>query len=310
MARPYWSGQIQISLVSFGVKLFVATESKSEIRFHQISRRTGERVRHQKVLASAIEDNPGEAANPVEKDEIVKGYEYRKGEYVTIEPKELEELRVPSKHAIEVSQFVPLEELEPMYMEKPYFIVPEDDVQAEAYAVVRAALKKTKKAALGKIAFGGREHVFAVTAHEDDKLGGMMGYTMRYQEELRNPAEYFKEIKKVAVNEDSLELAMELIKRKASHFDPSKFKDNYEAAVRELVEAKLKHLPVPKEEVAAPRRGQVINLMDALRKSVGEDAAASTGKKKPAASEKAEGAKATGKKGISLVKSAGKRKSA
>src|SRR5215471_5860408 len=286
MARPYWSGQIQISLVSFGVKLYVATESKSEIRFHQISRATGERVRHQKVLASALEDNPGEAANPVEKDEIVKGYEYRKGEYVMIEPKELEELRVPSKHAIEVSQFVPLDELEPKYMEKPYFIVPEDDVQAEAYAVVRAALKKTKKAALGKIAFGGREHVFAVTAHDDDKLGGLMGYTMRYQEELRDPAEYFKEIKKVAVNEDSLELAMELIKRKSSKFEPEKFKDQYEAAVRELVEAKLKHLPAPTEEVA-PHRAQVINLMDALRKSVGDEATAASGKKKPAASEKA-----------------------
>ncbi len=310
MARPYWSGQIQISLVSFGVKLFVATESKSEIRFHQISRSTGERVRHQKVLASAIEDNPGESANPVEKDEIVKGYEYSKGQYVTIEPKELDELRVPSKHAIEVSQFVPLDELEPKFMEKPYFIVPEDDVQAEAYAVVRAALKKTKKAALGKIAFGGREHVFAVTAYEDDKLGGMMGYTMRYQEELRDPAEYFKDIRKAAVNEDSLELAMELIKRKSSKFEPEKFKDVYEVAVRELVEAKLKHLPVPKEEVAAPRRGQVINLMDALRKSVGEDAAASSGKKTPAASQKAEGAKAASKKGISLVKPAGKRKSA
>jgi len=311
MARPYWSGQIQISLVSFGVKLYVATESKSEIRFHQISRSTGERVRHQKVLASALEDNPGEAANPVEKDEIVKGYEYSKGQYVIIEPKELEELRVPSKHAIEVSQFVPLEELEPKYMEKPYFIVPEDDVQAEAFAVVRAALKKTKKAALGKIAFGGREHVFAVTAADDDKLGGMMGYSMRYAEELRDPAEYFRDIKKVAVNADSLELAMELIKRKASDFDPSKFKDGYEAAVKELVEAKLQHLPAPKDEVAAPRRGQVINLMDALRKSVGGgEEAAATGKKKPAASEKPETAKATGKKGISLVKPAGKRKSA
>ncbi|WP_035350814.1 Ku protein [Edaphobacter aggregans] len=308
MARPYWSGQVQISLVSFGVKLFVATESKSEIRFHQISRATGERVRHQKVLSSAVEDNPGEAANPVEKDEIVKGYEYRKGEYVTIEPKELEELRVPSKHVIEVSQFVDLDELAPEYMEKPYFLVPEDDVQAEAYAVVRAALKKTTKAALGKIAFGGREHVFAVTAQDDDKLGGMMGYTMRYQEELRDPAEYFKDIKKVAVNAESLELAMELIKRKASKFEPEKFKDQYEAAVRELVEAKVKHLPVPKdEEVVAPRRGQVINLMDALKKSVGDGAAAAaaSGKKKPAASEKAAGAK----KGISLVKPS-KRKSA
>ena len=312
MARPYWSGQIQISLVSFGVKLFVATESKSEIRFHQISRKTGERVKHQKVLSSAVEDNPGEAADPVDKDEIVKGYEYRKGEYVTIEPKELAELRVPSKHVIEVSQFVGLDELTPEYTEKPYFIVPEDDVQAEAYAVVRAALKKTKKAALGKIAFGGREHVFAVTAHEDDKLGGMMGYTMRYQEELRDPAEYFSEIKKVAVNADSLELAMELIKRKAAKFEPEKFKDQYEAAVRELVEAKIKHLPVPKDdEVAAPRRGQVINLMDALKKSVGGGASEepNTARKKPAAS-KAEGQKPAAKKGISLVGSASKRKSA
>ncbi|WP_263365271.1 non-homologous end joining protein Ku [Edaphobacter bradus] len=313
MARPYWSGHIQISLVSFGVKLYVATESKSEIRFHQVSRTTGERVRHQKVLASALEDNPGEAANPVEKDEIVKGYEYSKGQYVIIEPKELEELRVPSKHAIEVSQFVSLDELTPKYMEKPYFIVPEDDVQAEAFAVVRAALKKTKKAALGKIAFGGREHVFAVTADEDDKLGGMMGYTMRYQEELRDPAEYFREVKKAAVNADSLELAMELIKRKAAKFDPGRFKDGYEAAVKELVEAKIKHLPVPKDEVSAPRRAQVVNLMDALRKSVGgkEAEAAAPGKKKPAASVKAEGAKAETKKGISLVKSpTSKRRSA
>jgi DNA end-binding protein Ku len=177
--------------------------------------------------------------------------------------------------------------------------------------VVRAALKKTKKAAIGKIAFGGREHVFAVTADDDDKLGGMMGYTMRYAEELRDPAEYFKEIKKVAVNADSLDLAMELIKRKAADFEPNKFKDGYEAAVKELVEAKLKHLPVPKDEVATPRHAQVINLMDALRKSVGSgEETAAPGKKKPAASVKSEGVKATGKKGISLVKSPGKRKSA
>jgi len=308
MARPYWSGQVQISLVSFGIKLYVATESKSEIRFHQISRSTGERVRHQKVLASALEETPGEAADPVAKDEIVKGYEYRKGEYVIIEPKELAELRVPSKHAIEVVQFIPIDDLAPEYVEKPYFIVPEDDVQAEAFAVVRAALKKTKKAALGKIAFGGREHVFALTADEDDKLGGMMGYTMRYAEELRNPVDYFGEIKKVAVNEDSLDLAMELIKKKSSKFDPSKFKDGYEAAVKELVEAKISHLPVPHDEVATPGKAQVINLMDALRKSVNSGEAGAA-KKKPAASEKAVASKTDSKKGISLVKSA-KRKSA
>ena len=106
MARPYWSGQIQISLVQFGVKLFVATEAKSDIHFHQIDRKSGERVKHQKVLASAVESSPDEAADPVEKNQIVKGYEYSKGQYVTIEPEELAQLRVPSKHTMEVTQFV------------------------------------------------------------------------------------------------------------------------------------------------------------------------------------------------------------
>ena len=292
MARPYWSGQIQISLVSFGVKLYVATEARSEIRFHQISRKTGERIRHQKVLSSAVEESPDEAAAPVEKDEIVKGYEYSKGQYVTIEPSEIEQLRVPSKHTIEVTQFVGVDELEPEYLEKPYFVVPENDVQAEAFAVVRKALQKTKKAAIGKIAFGGREHVLAITAPADDKLPGMMAYTMRYQEELRDPAEYFRDIKKVVVNEDSLELAETLIKKKAAKFDPGKFTDGYEAALKELVEAKVNHAPIPKE-AASPKRGKVINLMDALRKSVSSDDTSTT-KKKPIASAKSE-------KGLSLV---------
>jgi DNA end-binding protein Ku len=276
------------------VKLFVATEAKGEIRFHQISRKTGERVRHQKVLASALEQSPDEAAAPVEKDEIVKGYEYRKGEYVTIEPSEIEQLRVPSKHTVQITQFVAMDEIEPEYLEKPYFVVPEDDVQAEAFAVVRTALRKTKKAALGKIAFGGREHVIAITAPDDDKLAGMMAYTMRYQEELRDPAEYFRDIKKVAVNEDSLELAETLIKKKAAKFDPTKFVDGYEAALKELVEAKIKHAPIPKDEGAAPKRGNVINLMDALRKSVSGGDTSDLKKKPPAKSAK----------GLSLVKSA------
>jgi DNA end-binding protein Ku len=320
VARPYWSGQIQISLVSFGVKLFVATEAKGEIHFHQISRKTGERVRHQKVLSSAMERDPTEAAAPVEKDEIVKGYEYSKGEYVTIEPSELEQLRVPSKHTVEITQFVGLEELPPEYLEKPYFVVPENDMQAEAFAVVREALKKTKKAALGKIAFGGREHVLALSADDGgpngEGLGGMMAYTMRYQEELRDPAEYFREIKKVAVNEDSLELAETLIKKKAAKFDPSKFTDGYEAALKELVEAKVKHAPIPKDEPAAPKRGNVVNLMDALRKSIGggaaTEAAAASGKKKGQgkAAAPAKVAAAAAKEGISLVKPAAKRRSA
>ena len=302
MARPYWSGQIQISLVSFGVKLFVATESKSEIRFHQIDRNSGERVKHQKVLASAVESTPEDAAPQeaiVEKNQIVKGYEYAKGQYVTIEPEELAHLRVPSKHVMEVTQFVNEADLPPEYFEKPYFVVPENEAQTEAFLTVRKALVDTRRIGISKIAFGGREHVVAIAPAGSDDHGGMMAYTMRYASELRDPADYFRDVKKMAVSDDSLDLAKELIKRKAGQFDPSKFVDGYEVAVKELVDAKLKHVPVPRDEEPAPARGKVINLMDALRKSIGGDS------KKPAAAVKAADKpaekKAEAKKGPLLV---------
>lgn len=314
MARPYWSGQVQISLVSFGIKLFVATESKGEIHFHQISRSTGERVKYQKISASAAEaqqdaaDEAPKSAPTVAKNDIVKGYEYRKGQYVTIEPEEIAHLRVPSKHTVSIEQFVSLEELQPEYLEKPYFVVPENDTQLEAFATVREALRKTKKAAIGKIAFGGREHVLAITADEDEDLRGMMAYTMRYQDELRDPKEYFNDIKKVAVPEDSLDLAMELVKRKTAKFDASKFVDGYEVAVKELVEAKVNHASIPQDEPAAPARGKVVNLMDALRKSVssvgGEDTSGDELHEALPAKKKASRAttsKAEEKRGITLV---------
>ncbi len=287
MPRPYWSGHIQISLVSFGVKLFPATEAKSEIRFHQLSRKTGERVKHQKVSGDE---------GPVETSDIVKGYEYRKGEYVTIEPEEIEHLRIPSRHTLEVTQFVDAEELDPEFFEKPYFVVPENDANAEAFAVVREALRQTKKVALGKIAFGGREHLVAIAAPGDNELAGMMAYVMRYAEELRNPADYFGDIKKVAVDDDQLSLAKELIKRKAAKFAPEKFKDEYEAALREMVEAKVQHAPIPRDE-PAPKSAKVINLMDALRKSIRGDEAPAAKKTAPARQ-----ATAAAKKGITLVK--------
>jgi DNA end-binding protein Ku len=286
MARPYWSGQIQISLVSFGVKLFPATEAKSEIRFHQLSRKTGERIKHQKVSGDE---------GPVEKSDIVKGYEYRKGEYISIEPEEIENLRIPSRHNLVVSQFVDAGELDPAFFEKPYFVVPEDDVQAEAFAVVRKALQTTKKVALGKIAFGGREHLVAISATADDNLAGMMAYTMRYAEELRSPAAYFADIKKVAVDEDQLSLAEELIKRKAAKFAPEKFTDEYEAALREMVKAKVEHAPIAHGE-PAPKSAKIINLMDALRKSIQGNGGAEA--KKKSSTKSAAGAK----EGMVLVK--------
>ena len=288
MQRPFWSGQVQISLVSFGIKLFPATEAKSEIRFHQLSRKSGERIKHQKVSSDE---------EPVEKSDIVKGYEYRKGEYVTVEPEEIEHLRIPSRRTLAVEQFVSEDEPGPEFFEKPYFVVPENDVQAEAFAVVRKALQETKKIGLGKIVFGGREHLVALSAPQDDKLAGMMAYTMRYAEELRDPAKYFEEIKKVSIDEDQLSLAKELIKRKAGKFESEKFKDEYEAALKELIEAKVKHAPIPREE-PAPKTAKVINLMDALRKSVHGDEAPP--KKKGVAKATATGSK----KGLTLVKSA------
>lgn len=269
MVRPFWSGQIQISLVSFDVKLFPATEAKSEIRFHQISRKNGERVRHQKVSAS------DDAL--VEKDDILKGYEYSKGEYIQIEPKEIENLRIASRHNLEIQQFVSLDELDPALYEKPYFVVPESDSQDEAFAVVRKALQETGKAGLGKIAISGREHLMAVAAPADDKLPGLIAYTLRFAAELRSASAYFSGIKSPAIDKEQLSLARELIQRKTGKFDPAKFTDNYESALRELIDAKLKHIPIPAEQKPAAR-GKVVNLMDALRRSVNP----SSGKKSPA----------------------------
>ena len=261
MARPFWSGQLRISLVSFGINLIPASESKSEIRFHQIDRQSGERVRHQKV--SAVDEEV------VEKDDIVKGYEYSKGKYIQLEPAEIAQVRIASRHTIELEQFVKASEIDPAYYEKPYFVLPENAAQEEAFAVVRAALEETKEAGLGKIALNGREHLVAVCVPNDQKLRGLMAYTLRFSAELRNAADYFKDMTEHTVDRDQLSLAKELIQRKSTAFDPDKFTDNYEAALRELIDAKLKHLSVPAEE-PGESRGKVINLMDALRRSVGE----------------------------------------
>jgi DNA end-binding protein Ku len=283
--------------------MFPAVEAKSEIRFHQLSRKTGERVRHQKVAGDADGDGA-----PIEKDEIVKGYEYRKGEYVVIEPSEIEGLRIPSRHTLAVTQCVDLDELDPELFEKPYFVTPDGDNQTEAFSVVREALRATRRAALGKIAFAGREHLIALAAPAnsgEDSAGGrgMMAYTLRYAEELRDASGYFSGIRKTVIDEEQLSLAKELIQRKAARFAPEKFHDEYEAALKAMVEAKVNHAPVPKDE-PAPRAGKVVNLMDALRKSVRPEASgdgeSATARKRPA---KSGGVVASEtKKGPSLVK--------
>ena len=315
MARPYWSGTIQISLVSFAVKFFVATEAKSQIRFHQISRSTGERVRHQKVLESALENDGGEqeddapATAAVGKDDIVKGYEYAKGQYVQIEPSEIANLRVPSKHSIAVEQFVNESEIDPAYFEKPYFVAPDGDAQAEAFAVVRKAMQAAGKVGIGKVAFAGREHVVALMSNKDDSMPGMMAYTMRYAEELRAPAEYFAGMPRVEIEEDQLDLAEQLIRKRTATFDPKRYKDGYEIALRELVDAKVHNEPIPQDE-PAPKRAKVINLMDALRSSLAsrsaepdEEAVPAPAKRVAAKVEREKKPAASEKPGPTLVKS-------
>lgn len=304
MARPYWSGTIQISLVSFGVKFFVATEYKSEIRFHQISRSTGERVRHQKVLQSAVDNGAleeGAEAASVGKDDIVKGYEYAKGQYVMIEPSEIANLRVPSKHSIAIDQFVNEADIDPAYFEKPYFVTPDGDAQMEAFAVVRKAMRAAKKVGIGKIAFGGREHIVAIKSNDDDEHPGLMAYTMRYQQELRSPMEYFGGLRPVEIDEDQLDLAEQLIKRKTGKFTPEKYQDGYEIALKELVDAKVNNRPIPVDQ-PAPRHAKVVNLMDALRDSLRGNGAATESseedaskKKAPRSEKKADAAKQSSK---------------
>jgi DNA end-binding protein Ku len=260
-ARPYWSGRFKISLVSFGIQLFSATNSQSGINFHQIDRKSGQRIRHLNVVG----DN-----EPVEDSDIVKGYEYSKGKYLTIEPDEVAKLRIETKNVIDVQQFVDLAELPPALFEKPYFVVPQPKESPDAFAVVRMAMEETGKAAIGELAFGGREHLVAIAVAGDRPTGSMMAYTLRYGEQLRRSEDYFSEIPNIGadqVDKKQLAMATQLIEAYSRPLALGAFRDDYEAALRELIESKQNNVPLPLED-ERPKPGKVINLMDALRQSV------------------------------------------
>ncbi len=285
MARPYWQGSIQISLVSAQVSLFPASNSARSVEFHQIDRETGERVHHQSVVAASDDDE----ARPVAKQDIVKGYEYEKGRYIAIEPDEVKALRLKSQKTLEVVQFVSRDEVELGYFEKPYYVVPKDNAQAKVLATFRRALQETQSIGLGEITFSGREHLVAIAPPVDPEVRGLMLYIMRYEEELRDPADYYSGVEEGKVDPKQVALAKQLVESYRAPFDPSQFKDDYEASLRELVEAKLHHKkpPAPAKE---PRRAKVIDLMDALKKSVAakgksgapSESATARGRKPPA----------------------------
>jgi DNA end-binding protein Ku len=292
VGRPFWSGQLKISLVSFGIQLYPAVDSRSGVTFHQIHRETGQRVHHRNVTSGD---------EPVEDTEIVKGYEYSKGKYVAIDPGEILRLRIPTRSTIELRQFVTREDLPLALFEKPYFAVPDSRESTEAFAVVRKAMAQANKLGLGEVAFGGREHLMAFAVPEEETERGLMAYTLRYNEELRKAEDYFSGIAAASVDRKQLAMAADLIKSYSGPFNPEAFQDDYEAALRKLVEAKEKDMPLRLEE-EKPRRAKVVGLMDALRRSLDEAHAPQAGRKRTHGAAKAGAARISARNGPVLVK--------
>jgi DNA end-binding protein Ku len=252
--RAYWKGYLKLSLVSCPIALFPATSEREKTSFHQINKDTGHRIRYRKVDAETGEE--------VDSAKIVKGYEVGKGEYIELDPEELEAVAIESRHAMEITEFVPKAEIDELYLRDPYFIVPDGEVGQQAFAVIREAIRKEGMVALGTVVFTSREHVIALEPRDK----GMVGVTLRYPYEVRNPAEYFSEIADQKVPKDMLDIAIHIVESKRARFDPKKFEDHYENAVKELLRKKQKGERIERAKKLAP--SNVVNLMDALRQSL------------------------------------------
>jgi DNA end-binding protein Ku len=300
MARPLWSGSIQISLVGFAVEIYPATNTAKPFSFHEVDRNTLTRVRRQSVSAGPVssaetEDDSSEdnasghraalhlapqvesnsasraAAEPtqhaVERADIVKGYEYEKDKYVIVEPAELKNLRLAGKKTIEISQFAKAAEIDPILYEKPYFVMPKAGPQATAFAVVRQSMRESGMVGVGEIVFSGRQHLMTLAPPQDPQQPGMMLYTLRFAAELRDAREYSNNLETVQADAAQLKLAKQLIEAYTQPFEVQNFKDHYEEALRELIEAKMNNLPVPEPEVEK-KSAKVVDLMEALRQSL------------------------------------------
>jgi DNA end-binding protein Ku len=257
-ARPVWRGQIRLALVSIPVELFPATKSGASIQFHQVHEPTGKRIKYEKVV-------PG--VGPVDRDEIVKGYEVSKGHYVLLDPEEIESVKLESRKTLDLVEFVDLHDIDAMYYEKPYYVVPADDLAEEAYVVLRDALKDAKKVGIGQLAMRGQEYVVAIKPCGR----GILLETLRYADEVNKAQGYFREIGDHKPDEDLLDLASMLIEKKSGKFDPKEFHNRYVDALRELIEEKQKHKGekiIQEPEGEAPKGSNVIDLMAALKKSL------------------------------------------
>ena len=268
--RAYWKGFLRLSLVSIGVQIYNAIESKSEISFRQIHKPSGRRVNYEKVV-------PG--VGKIDNADIAKGYEVDADTYVLLEPEEIDAIKLESKRTIDLVQFVDAKEIDYRFFERPYFLVPADAMAGEGYAVIRDALRKTGKVGLAQITISGREWLVGVAPLED----GLVMEMLRYADELRNPAEYFDEVPSAKPDKEMVDLAVQLIEKKSQPFDAAKYKDHYATALRELVQDKLKGRRIVAAQEERPQGSNVVDLMEALKRSIGQTAPT---KRKPARGKK------------------------
>jgi DNA end-binding protein Ku len=269
--RSMWTGQLRLALVSIPVQLVSAVKTGARLSFHQIDKTSKKRIRYEKVA-------PG--IGKVETANIVKGFEISKGEYVLVTDEDLERVKIEARRTIDLVQFVDHCEIEPIYFEKPYYVMPDGSLAEEAYGVLRDALRATGKMGLGQFVMRGREYVAALKPCGQ----GLMLETLRFADEVRAAAPFFADVEETEANEELLDLAKDLIKRKTAKFEPGKFHDHYTEALRSLIQAKAKHVtPVDESEAEPGPRNNVIDLVAALRQSVQDNTEGDAAPKKPAA---------------------------
>lgn len=280
-ARAYWKGYLRLSLVTIGVEIYNAVESASEISFRQIHKPSGRRVNYEKVV---------QGVGKISSSDIVKGYEVDTDTYITLEPEEIDALKLESKKTIDLVQFVDSDDIDYRYFERPYFVAPADQLAGEGYVVIRDALRKTRKVGLAQVTIGGREWLVALAPLGD----GLVMEMLRYANELRDPADFFDEVPATKPDKEMVDLAVQLIGKKSAAFAPEKYEDHYQTALKELVQDKLKGRKIiaPHEEPTL-RGTNVVDLMEALKRSVGQQgkSSARSSEEKPA-SAKAPAAKA------------------
>ncbi|WP_420133091.1 Ku protein [Rhodopseudomonas sp.] len=276
--RANWKGFLRLSLVTCPVALFPATSDSEKISFNQINRSTGHRIKYLKVDAETGEE--------VSADDIMKGYKVDSDTYIEITRDELDAIALESTRTIEIDQFVPKSEIDDLYLVRPYYIVPDGKVGHDAYAVIRETIRSMDRVALARVVLTNREHVIALEARDN----GLMGMLLRYPYEVRDAADYFDDIQDVKITKDMLDLAKHIVEQKSGHFEPDTFEDHYETALTELINKKVAGQPIAAK--ARPRGDNVVDLMEALRKSLGQSEKAAPAAKKSAASEQSDKAPA------------------